>query len=530
MAKGQKKGPATTKFRLISDELTRLVKRGGREILEIEPKALTLLAEQAFSDASFFLRTHHLEQITQILEDPEASANDKFVAKALLENAAISAEGVLPLCQDTGTAIVYGWKGQNVWTGANDAEKLAHGVFKTYTKKNLRYSQNLPLSVFDEINTETNLPAQIDIQCVPGNEFNFLFVIKGAGSANKCSFFQMNKALLASNETLENFLREKLKAIGVSACPPYRLAVTIGGTSAEMVIKTNKLATTDYLDDLVTEPTGFCQAYRDLEWEDRVLAIGRETGLGAQFTGKYFALQARVIRMPRHGGSLPIAIGVSCSAHRNIKGKITKKGIFLEELDKNPARFLKKAAEIQEQKGIPVNLDQPIERVIEELSKYPVGTLLKLNGTIIVARDIAHLKLKKIFEEKNALPDYVRDHPIYYAGPAKTPKGMPTGSFGPTTAERMDAYVPDFLKAGYSRITLAKGNRNQSVIDACKKYNGFYLGTIGGAAALVARENILSSEVVAFEDLGMEAIRKIKVRDFPAFIVFDNKGNSLYGL
>jgi len=517
----------TVKYRKIRDGV-RTMKSGGRTFLRVEPAALTLLAEEAFTDVAFFFRTRHLENLAAILGDPAASENDRFVAGALLRNAAISAEGELPTCQDTGTATVVAYKGEAVLTGADDTRYLARGVFKAYARNNLRYSQVAPLGMLDEENTGTNLPPQVDIYSRPGSEYRFLFVAKGGGSSNKTSLYQENKSLLQSEQSLAGFLGEKIKAIGVAACPPYRLAVVIGGTSPEMTLKTVKLASAGYLDDLTTVPTGKGSAYRDLDWEARVLELARANGLGAQFTGKYFALETRVIRAPRHAGSLPVGIGVSCNADRNIKGKITRAGVFLEKLDRNPGRFLARLEKLDFGPGIPIDLDRPIEAIIADLSQYSVGTRLVLNGTLIVARDIAHARLKKMLDEGRPLPAYFRAHPVYYAGPAKTPRGLPSGSFGPTTAQRMDGYIADFMKAGASRVTLAKGNRAEAVIEACRLSNGFYLGTIGGAAALMAKEHILESEVVDFADLGMEAVRRIRVRDLPAFIIYDNKGNSLY--
>ncbi len=521
-------GRETTRYRKIADGCVRTARAAGREFLRVDPKALTLLSGEAFKDAAFFFRTPHLEGLAGILDDPAASENDKFVAAALLKNAIIAAEGLLPLCQDTGTANILGYKGEGVLTGADDARFLAHGVFNAYRAKNLRYSQVAPSSMLEEANTGTNLPPQIDLQAVPGSEYRFLFVAKGGGSSNKTSLFQENKSLLESEKKFADFLAGKIKAIGVAACPPYRLAVVIGGTSPEMTLKTVKLASTGYLDSLTTRAAGEGHAYRDLEWERRVLAAAQENSLGAQFTGKYFALEARVIRLPRHAGSLPVGIGVSCNADRNIKGKITRRGIFLEVLDKDPSRFLAKLDEFPTEAGVPVDLDRPIDTVISDLASHPVGTRLSLNGTLIVARDIAHARLGRMLREGKPLPDYLKNHPVYYAGPAKTPKGYATGSFGPTTAQRMDGYIADFMKAGASRITLAKGNRAPAVIEACRVSNGIYLGTIGGAAALVAKENVLSSEVVDFADLGMEAVRKIVVKDLPAFIIYDNKGRNLY--
>jgi fumarate hydratase class I len=499
-----------------------------KTFLEVKREALQFLAREAFQQVNFYFRTSHLENLASILDDPEASVNDRFVAATLIKNAMIAAEGILPLCQDTGTSSIMGFKGEKVLTGVDDARPLSRGVFEAYTKLSLRASQNVPLSMLDEKNTGNNLPAQIEIFSVPGREYRFLFVAKGGGSSNKTALYQETKSLLRDEKTLSDFLREKIKAIGVAACPPYRLAVVVGGLSPEMNLKTVKLATTGYLDSLITRPTSIAHGYRDLVWEEEVLKIARDTGFGAQFGGMALALEARVIRLPRHGGSLPVGIGVSCNADRNLKAKINQRGIFIEKLDTNPARYLKKIESLEVDKAPEINLDQPLEALVRELSKYPVGTRLSLSGTLIVARDIAHLRLKKMLDERKPLPEYFRKHPVYYAGPAKTPPGLPAGSFGPTTAQRMDGYVEEFMKAGASRIMLAKGNRSIRVTEACRKYGGFYLGTIGGAAALVAKEHIVSSELIDFEDLGMEAIRKIVVNKLPAFIIFDDKGNSLY--
>jgi len=517
-----------TKYRKLTSNHVQEVRCRGEKYLRVEPEALRLLAREAFSLVNFYFRTSHLENLAAILDDPEASDNDRFVAASLLKNAVISAEGLLPLCQDTGTANIIGYKGEKVLTGVDDARYLNRGVFEAYTGLNLRASQNAPLSILEEKNTGNNLPAQVEIFSTGGSEYRFYFMAKGGGSSNKTALYQENKSLLRDEPTLLDFLREKIKAIGVAACPPYRLAVVIGGLSPEMNVKTVKLASAGFLDNLVTRPTGLPHGYRDLEWEKKVLRIARETGLGAQFGGVALAVEARVIRLPRHGGSLPVGIGVSCNADRNLKAKINRFGIFVEELDRNPARFLKKIDALKLEEAPVINLDQPIDSLVEELSRYPVGTRLRLSGTLIVARDMAHLRLKKMLDEGKPLPDYFKNHPVYYAGPARTPKGLPTGSFGPTSAQRMDNYVEEFMKAGASRVMLAKGNRSDKVAEACRKYRGFYLGTIGGAAALVAREHIVSSELVDFADLGMEAIRKIVVRDLPAFIIFDSRGNKLY--
>lgn len=504
------------------------VKWKGKSFLKVQPSGLRYLAREALARVNFYFRTSHLENLASILDDPEASENDRFVAAMLLKNAIISAEGQLPLCQDTGTANIIGYKGENVLTGVDDVKYLSHGVFDAYTGLNLRASQNAPLSMLEEKNTGNNLPAQIEIFSTRGNEYLFYIMAKGGGSSNKTALYQENKSLLKDENTLYEFLKEKIKAIGVAACPPYRIAVVVGGLSPEMNLKTVKLATAGFLDDLITAPSGKPHGYRDLDWEKKVMEIARETGLGAQFGGVALALEARVIRLPRHGGSLPVGIGVSCNADRNIRARITRQGIFLEKLDRNPARFLGKIERFTRSEAPAIDLDQGVEKLVEELSRYPVGTRVSLSGTLIVARDIAHLRLKKMLDEGKPLPDYFKKYAVYYAGPARAPKGLPTGSFGPTSAQRMDNYVEEFMKAGASRVMLAKGNRSEKVVEACRKYRGFYLGTIGGAAALVAREHIISSELLDFPDLGMEAIRKIVVKDLPAFIIIDDKGNRLY--
>lgn len=519
-------GPDTTQYRLLTKDYVSTFTAGGVTMLKVEREGLELLAREALKDVSFFLRTAHLQMLSNILEDPEASDNDRFVAHTLLQNAVIAAEGKLPSCQDTGTAIVIGKKGDSVFTGIDDAEALSHGIFKTYQNENLRYSQLAPISMFEEKNTGSNLPAQIDIYSTYGNSYDFTFLAKGGGSANKSFLFQETKSLL-NEEKLMKFLEEKISKLGTSACPPYHLAVVIGGPSAEAVLKTVKEASAKNLDNLPTEGNAYGQSYRDLEWEKRINKMCNEMGIGAQFGGKYFVHDVRVIRMMRHAASCPVGIGVSCSADRNVRGKITADGIFLEQLERNPAKFLPKVNPTLE-KPVEVDLDQPFEQVIAQLSKYPVKTRLLLKGTLIVARDVAHARLQKMLDEGKPMPEYMKNHPIYYAGPAKTPEGMPSGSFGPTTAGRMDPYVAPFQAMGGSRIILAKGNRTQQVTDACKKYKGFYLGSIGGPAAILAKENIESVELVDFEDLGMEAIRKIKVKNFPAFIVVDDKGNDFY--
>jgi fumarate hydratase, class I len=515
-----------TKYRLLTKEFVTTIDSGGKKILQIDPKGLELLAKTAVTDISFFLRTAHLEKLARILDDPEATDNDRFVAYTMLRNTVISSKGELPWCQDTGTAIVIGKKGELVRTGVNDAEALSRGIFETFQEKNLRYSQVVPYTMFDEKNSGTNLPAQIDIYSKEGNTYEFLFITKGGGSANKTFLYQQTKSLL-NEASLVKFVKEKIRELGTSACPPYHLALVIGGTSAEATLKTVKEASAGYLDYLPASGNKSGRAFRDLEWEKKIEKICQEYGVGAQFGGKYFVHDVRVIRLPRHAASCPVGMGVSCSADRNIKAKITSDGIFLEELERNPARFLPaKAPELA--KPVVIDLDRPIKEVLAELSNYPVKTRLSLTGTLIVARDIAHAQLKKMIDEGKPMPDYFKDHPVYYAGPAKTPAGMASGSFGPTTAGRMDLYVDQFQSLGGSLIMIAKGNRSRQVIDACKKYGGFYLGSIGGPAAILAAENIKSVEIVDFEDLGMEAVRKIRVENMAAFIMTDDKGNDFF--
>jgi len=474
------------------------------------------------------LRTEHIKQVAAILEDPEASKNDKFVALVILRNAEISAKGILPFCQDTGTATVVAKKGQRIWTGVNDAEAISRGIYKTYTLENLRYSQTVPLDMYTEKNSGTNLPAQIDIYATKGDEYEFLFVAKGGGSANKSMLFQETKALLTP-EKLEVYLIDKIKNLGTAACPPYHIAFVIGGTSAEDTLKTVKLASAKYLDNLPTKGNEYGQAFRDVELEEKILKATYNLGIGAQFGGKYMALDIRIIRLPRHGASCPVGIGVSCIADRNIRAKINREGIWIEKLENNPGRFIPEQWRKPDESGaIKIDLNQPMPQILAELSKHPVGTRLSLNGTIIVGRDIAHAKLKERIDKGEGLPDYIKNHPIYYAGPAKTPVGMPSGSFGPTTAGRMDSYVDLFQSQGGSLIMIAKGNRSQAVTDACKKYGGFYLGSIGGPAAILAEENIKKVELIEYPELGMEAIYRIEVVDFPAFILVDDKGNDFY--
>jgi fumarate hydratase class I len=512
------------------DELTRdhvsVASFEGHPVVKVAPEGLALLAEKAFRDAAFLLRPSHLRQLAEILKDRESSANDRYVALELLKNAVISADGVLPMCQDTGTAIIIAKKGQQVWTGGGDEEAISRGVFNAYTKNYFRYSQNAALTMYEEKNTGTNLPAQVDIAAVDGDEYNFLFIAKGGGSANKTFLFQETKAVL-NPDALPKFLIGKMKAIGTAACPPYHLAVVVGGTSAELVLKTVKLASARYLDHLPTSGGPGGHAFRDLELEAQLLEASRKIGLGAQFGGKYFCLDIRVVRLPRHGASCPIGMGLSCNADRNIKAKITRDGIFLERLEKNPAKHLPEPA-ATEAAAVRVDLNRPMTEIRATLSKYPVATRLSLNGPIIVSRDIAHARLKEKIDKGEDLPGFFKDHIIYYAGPAKTPPGYASGSFGPTTAGRMDDYVPLFQKMGGSLVMLAKGNRSKGVTESCKAHGGFYLGSIGGPAARLAKDCITSQEVVAYPELGMEAIYRITVKDFPAFIIVDDKGNDFY--
>jgi len=520
-------GPDGTEYSLLSKEGVTTTVFEGKEILKVDPKALEFLAQAAFRDSAFLLRTGHLKQLAAILEDPEASDNDRYVAITLLKNAEIAAQGILPMCQDTGTAAVYAKKGEQVWTGANDAEWLSHGVYDCFTKENLRYSQVAPQDMWRESNTGTNLPAQIDIHAVPGSAYEFLFIAKGGGSANKMLFFQETKALL-NPKSLEAFIEAKLPLLGTSACPPY-LVFVIGGTSAEACMKTLKLASSRYLDSLPTTGNDLGRPFRDTAWEAKVLEIARRSGIGAQFGGKYFALDARVIRLARHGASCPVGMGVSCSADRNIKAKITRDGIFLEKLETNPGQFIPDAQRALKDTGsVKIDLNIPMEQILAELSKHPVTTRVSLTGTLVVARDSAHAKLKERVDAGMGLPDYFKRHPVYYAGPAKTPTGYASGSFGPTTAGRMDAYVGQFQALGGSLIMLAKGNRSPQVTESCRKNGGFYLGSVGGPAAILAKENISKVEVLEFPELGMEAVYKIEVHDFPAFILVDDKGNDFF--
>jgi fumarate hydratase class I len=521
-------GKDTTKYRLLTKEYVSTAKFDGKEILKVDPEGLAFLSHQALRDVSFLLRPEHLEQVAAILTDPEASPNDRGVTIALLRNAEVAAKFVLPLCQDTGTATIVGKKGEQVWTGARDEEYLSKGVHKMYTEESMRYSQTVPLTMYEEVNSGTNLPAQIDLYATQGEEYKFLFVTKGGGSANKAYLYQETKALL-NPASLEKFLVEKMKTLGTAACPPYHLAFVVGGTSAEACLKAVKLASTKYFDHLPTSGNKGGQAFRDVEMEEKLLKAAQKSGYGAQFGGKYFALDVRVVRLPRHGASCPVGMGVSCSADRNVKAKINKDGIWLEELERNPGRLIPAKYRGKHEHGVvKVDLNRPMKEILAELTKYPVTTQLSLNGTIIVGRDIAHAKLKERIDQGKGLPQYIKDHPIYYAGPAKTPKGMPSGSFGPTTAGRMDSYVDLFQSHGGSLVMIAKGNRSKAVTDACKKHGGFYLGSIGGPAALLAQENIKKVEVLEYPELGMEAIWKIEVEDFPAFILVDDKGNDFY--
>lgn len=530
-------GQDTTEYVNLGKEGISVAEFEGKKILKVAPEALTKIAQAAFEEVSFCLRPAHTKKVAKILQDPEASDNDKFVALTLLKNACVSAKGVLPFCQDTGTAIAVVHKGQQVWTGCDDFKALSEGIYNAYTTKNLRYSQIAPLTMYEEKNTACNLPAQIDVHAEEGDEMKFLFVAKGGGSANKTYYWPMTKALL-NPKSLEKFITEKVKTLGTAACPPYHLAIVIGGTSAEMNTHTVKLASCGYYDDLPTSGSEGGRMFRDVEMEEKVLHICQNTGIGAQFGGKYFVHDVRVIRAPRHAASCPVSIGVSCSADRNIKAKIDENGLWLEKMEHHPEQYLPEGEAVKMTKAVEIDLDRPMNEVLAELSKYSVKTRLNLKGTMIVARDMAHAKIAEIFEkqdrgeeltaEEKTVVEVVRNHPIYYAGPAKTPEGMPTGSFGPTTAGRMDPYVMGFQSRSASMIMVAKGNRSQDVTDACHKYGGFYLGSIGGPAAILAEQNILSNEVVAFPELGMEAIRKITIKDFPAFILVDDKGNDFF--
>ena len=521
-------GPDKTVYRKISSEGISQVKTDLGTFVRIETSAITLLTQTAMRDIAHLLRTEHLQQLANILKDPEASANDRFVALDLLKNASIAAGGVLPMCQDTGTAIVKASKGQLVFTGDDDEQAIAQGIYNTYQTSNLRYSQLAPITMYEEVNTNTNLPAEIKISATDGDEFKFLFIAKGGGSANKSYLFQETKALL-NEKVLLPWLFDKMQTLGTSACPPYHLAVVIGGTSAENAVETAKLASTKYLDSLPTKgsPTG--HAFRDIDLETKVLQLAQQTGIGAQFGGKYFCHDVRVIRLPRHGASCPVAMAVSCSADRQALGKITKDGVFLEQLEQDPARFLPEITNNELSADVVnIDLNRPMSEILATLSKYPVKTRIMLSGPMVVARDIAHAKLKQRLDAGEGLPEYIKNYCVYYAGPAKTPEGFASGSFGPTTAGRMDSYVDEFQRAGASLIMLAKGNRSKQVTQACKTYGGFYLGSIGGPAARLAQDCITKVEVLEYEELGMEAVWKIEVKDFPAFIVVDDKGNDFF--
>ena len=517
-----------TEYYLLTKDHVSVAEFAGQEILKVAPEALTLLAQQAFHDAAFMLRPSHQKQVAAILRDPDASENDKYVALQFLRNSEIAAKGVLPTCQDTGTAIIMGKKGQRVWTGGGDDAALSQGVYNTYIEDNLRYSQNAALDMYKEVNTGTNLPAQIDLYSVDGDEYKFLCMAKGGGSANKTYLYQETKALITPAK-LKNYLVEKMRSLGTAACPPYHIAFVIGGTSAESTLKTVKLASTRYYDGLPTEGNEHGQAFRDVQLEQALLQEAQNLGLGAQFGGKYFAHDIRVIRLPRHGASCPVGMGVSCSADRNIKAKINRDGIWIEKLEHNPAQYIPESLREQgEGDVVSINLNSSMEEILAQLSAYPVSTRLSLNGTIIVARDMAHAKLKELLDNGEELPQYVKDHPIYYAGPAKTPEGYASGSLGPTTAGRMDSYVDLLQSHGASMVMLAKGNRSQQVTDACHTHGGFYLGSIGGPAAVLAQNSIKNLECVAYPELGMEAIWKIEVENFPAFILVDDKGNDFF--
>ena len=524
-------GKDTTPYRLVTTEGVSTFETPEGTFLKVSPEAITRITQEAMRDIAHFLRPGHLQQLRNILDDPEASDNDRFVALDLLKNSAIAASGILPMCQDTGTAIVKGKKGQFVFSGNGDEEAIARGVYNTYLTSNLRYSQMAPLTMYDEVNTGNNLPAEIKISAVDGDTYKFLFMAKGGGSANKSYLFQETKALL-NDKALFPWLFEKMKSLGTAACPPYHLAVVIGGTSAEQAVETAKLASARYLDTLPTAGSKLGHAFRDLDMEQRILKLSQETGIGAQFGGKYFCHDVRVIRLPRHGASCPVAMAVSCSADRQMLGKITKDGIFLEQLETDPARFLPDVThdDLQDTPVVQIDLNQPMSAIRAELGKYPVKTRVMLTGPLVVARDIAHAKLKERIDAGLGLPDYMKDMAVYYAGPAKTPEGMASGSFGPTTAGRMDSYVDEFQANGGSFVMLAKGNRSKAVTDACKKHGGFYLGSIGGPAARLAQDCITKVEVLEYAELGMEAVWKIEVQDFPAFIVVDDKGNDFFDL
>ncbi|MDE6230419.1 MAG: fumarate hydratase [Muribaculaceae bacterium] len=521
-------GPDTTEYELITKDYVKVENWNGHEMLVVDPEALTVIANVASHNCSFMLRREHNEMVAKILADPEASENDKFVALTMLRNAEVAAKGILPFCQDTGTSICSAHKGQHVWTGCNDEERISEGIYKTYTENNLRYSQNAPLNMYEEVNTGCNLPAQIEIHACEGDEYEFLFVAKGGGSANKTYLYQETKAIL-NRKTLVPFLIEKMKSLGTAACPPYHIAFVIGGTSAEANLAAVKKASVKYYDNLPTTGNEYGHAFRDTELEKELLEAAHDLGLGAQFGGKYFAHDIRVIRMPRHGASCPVGMGVSCSADRNVKAKINKDGLWVEKLDNFPGELIpEEFRQAGEGEVVKIDLNRPMPEILAELSKYPVATRLSLKGTIIVGRDIAHAKIKERLDAGEPMPQYLKDHPIYYAGPAKKPEDMPSGSFGPTTAGRMDSYVDQFQAAGGSMVMIAKGNRSQQVTDACHKHGGFYLGSIGGPAAILAKNSIKNVELLEYPELGMEAIWKIEVEDFPAFILVDNKGNDFF--
>ncbi|XP_066297422.1 fumarate hydratase class I, aerobic-like isoform X1 [Branchiostoma lanceolatum] len=520
--------PLDTPYRKLTGDYVSTFDVLGKTCLKVEPEALTLLTQEAMVDIAHLLRPAHLAQLRKILDDPEASPNDKYVAMEFLKNANIAAAKVLPGCQDTGTAIVMGKKGQYVWTDGKDEEHLARGIYNTYTQKNLRYSQVAPLDMYTEANTKTNLPAQIELYATGSDTYNFMFIAKGGGSANKTFLYQQTKALL-NPEKLTKFIDEKIKTLGTAACPPYHLAIVVGGLSAEMTLKTVKLASTKYLDSLPTSGNEHGRAFRDVELEEKVHQLSQVMGMGAQFGGKYFCHDVRVVRLPRHGASCPVGIGVSCSADRQALGKITADGVFLEQLEEDPSKYLPEISSDQLSGDVvQVNLNQPMSEVLKILSQYPVRTRLSLSGTMVVARDIAHAKIQDLLDSGQPMPQYLKDHPVYYAGPAKTPEGYASGSLGPTTAGRMDSYVDSFQQQGGSMVMLAKGNRSKQVTKACKKYGGFYLGSIGGPAAVLAEHSIKKLEVLEYPELGMEAIWKVDVENFPAFIVVDNKGNDFF--
>lgn len=518
----------TTEYELLSAQHVTVTELEGEEVIKVAPEALILLAQQAFYEASFFLRAGHLKQIASILHDPQASSNDKYVALQLLRNAEVSAKGVLPNCQDTGTATIVASKGQRVWTGGDDAEALSRGIYATFSECNLRYSQNAPLDMYTEVNTQTNLPAQIDISATPGSEYRFLFVNKGGGSANKAALFQETKSILQP-EKLTAFLIEKMKSLGTAACPPYHIAFVVGGLSADQALKVAKLASTKYYDNLPTSGNELGQAFRDTALETTLLNASREFGIGAQFGGKYFAHDIRVIRLPRHGGSCPVAMALSCSADRNIKAKINKQGIWLEKLEHNPGKYIPDACrEENDARTVQINLNRPLREILRDMSTLPIGTRLSLSGPIVVARDIAHAKIKARLDNGEPMPEYMKNHIVYYAGPAKTPENQACGSLGPTTGGRMDGYVDAFQAAGGSLIMLSKGNRSQQVTDACHKHGGFNLGSIGGAAALLAQQYVKSLRCLEYPELGMEAVWMMEVENLPAFMLVDDKGNNFF--